>query len=491
MSSSTTAPRKQVGAPAPKVQRYWRGRAPGASGDYHSDDDEEDDDNNDNANDDNSKNNDANGNDQWTRTASRSLAVASSKPIDFKSSTAAAGGSSMKPQALYTTLDLPPASDLTADASADPRLRRLAAMQQRATAAALAEGDDAARRRRRHRAREDSDSDDTDSRKRGGPGMERPNDDDSNEEDDEDDNTAMLPTRSGGDAVAAQAERRLLLQQRLLETSRDSNRSDEDESDDEDEDDEDDDEEEETPVPALNLKPRFVPKHLRTAPEASAATDPLLDEAARAATKLKRQQEARALVEAEIKRQSSQVSAHAHELAAVDDADDVDPEAEYGAWRLREFARLDREHALRVEHERELDELERRRNMTADERAAEAEQVARERRDQQAAKPKHKFMQKYHHKGAFYMDRDADVLKRDTSEATPDTFNYQVLPEVLQRKNFGLSGQSKWTHLSKEDTSSKDAAWFQERSVVQRQERKRAGMGDLDSDRSTKRRRAE
>lgn len=58
-----------------------------------------------------------------------------------------------------------------------------------------------------------------------------------------------------------------------------------------------------------------------------------------------------------------------------------------------------------------------------------------------------KFMQKYYHKGAFYMDdssvRDKeDVRKRDASEATlEDKFNKEMLPQVMQVKNFGRAGR--------------------------------------------------
>jgi microfibrillar-associated protein 1 len=62
-------------------------------------------------------------------------------------------------------------------------------------------------------------------------------------------------------------------------------------------------------------------------------------------------------------------------------------------------------------------------------------------------KKKWKFMQKYYHKGAFYIDdtsirvRD-DVRKRDTSEATlDDKFNKEMLPKVLQVRNFGKAGR--------------------------------------------------
>lgn len=56
-------------------------------------------------------------------------------------------------------------------------------------------------------------------------------------------------------------------------------------------------------------------------------------------------------------------------------------------------------------------------------------------------------MQKYYHKGVFYMDdasvRDKeDVRRREATGATlEDKFNKEMLPAVMQVKNFGRSGQ--------------------------------------------------
>ena len=56
-------------------------------------------------------------------------------------------------------------------------------------------------------------------------------------------------------------------------------------------------------------------------------------------------------------------------------------------------------------------------------------------------------MQKYYHKGAFYVDDDSirvkdDVRKRDATDATlEDKFNKEMLPAVMQVKNFGRAGR--------------------------------------------------
>ena len=104
--------------------------------------------------------------------------------------------------------------------------------------------------------------------------------------------------------------------------------------------------------------------------------------------------------------------------------------------------------------------MERRRNMTDEERAAEDARLGL---NKPKEKQKWRFMQKYYHKGAFYMDdesiRDAqDVRLRDTSQATgEDKFDKAALPSVMQVKagKFGRSGQTKYTHLLDQDTTRK------------------------------------
>merc|ERR1711874_63809 len=80
-----------------------------------------------------------------------------------------------------------------------------------------------------------------------------------------------------------------------------------------------------------------------------------------------------------------------------------------------------------------------------------------------AVKGKYKFMQKYYHRGAFYLEDEEDVFKRDVSHATlEDKFDKTVLPKVMQVKNFGRSSRTKYTHLVDQDTTAFDAAWSQD-----------------------------
>jgi microfibrillar-associated protein 1 len=142
--------------------------------------------------------------------------------------------------------------------------------------------------------------------------------------------------------------------------------------------------------------------------------------------------------------------------------DDENDEVEYEAWKLRELKRLKRDREEREEMAREMAELERVRNLTEEERREELRQNPKIVTNK-AVKGKYKFMQKYYHRGAFYMEDEEDVYKRDISGATlEDKFDKTVLPKVMQVKNFGRSGRTKYTHLVDQDTTQFDAAWAQE-----------------------------
>uniref|UniRef100_A0A8C2LAD2 Micro-fibrillar-associated protein 1 C-terminal domain-containing protein n=1 Tax=Cricetulus griseus TaxID=10029 RepID=A0A8C2LAD2_CRIGR len=112
--------------------------------------------------------------------------------------------------------------------------------------------------------------------------------------------------------------------------------------------------------------------------------------------------------------------------------------------------------------EKEKAEIERMRNLTEEERRAELRANGKVITNK-AVKGKYKFLQKYYHRGAFFMDEDEEVYKRDFSAPTlEDHFNKTILPKVMQVKNFGRSGRTKYTHLVDQDTTSFDSAWGQE-----------------------------
>jgi microfibrillar-associated protein 1 len=164
-----------------------------------------------------------------------------------------------------------------------------------------------------------------------------------------------------------------------------------------------------------------------------------------------------------------------------DDTDDPDDDIEFENWKLREMTRLRRDAALREARMLEMADLNRRRNMTEEERMAEDKAAGKFTKE----KSSRKFLQKYYHKGAFYMDETSigtgDVRARDYSEPTlEDNFNYESLPEVLQVKNFGKRGRTKYTHLLDQDTTAK-ANYMVDKRLLGKYLDKRGGVGDIDS----------
>merc|ERR1712156_98831 len=142
--------------------------------------------------------------------------------------------------------------------------------------------------------------------------------------------------------------------------------------------------------------------------------------------------------------------------------DDENEEVEYEAWKLRELKRLKRDRDEKEERAREAAEVERLRNMTEEERRLE-QKLNPKKVTNKAAKGKYKFLQKYYHRGAFFLDKEENVFSRDVTSATlEDKFDKTVLPKVMQVKNFGRSGRTKYTHLVDQDTTQMDAAWSQE-----------------------------
>lgn len=151
-------------------------------------------------------------------------------------------------------------------------------------------------------------------------------------------------------------------------------------------------------------------------------------------------------------------------LAALEalDTDGENEEEEYEAWKVRELKRIKRDRESRETMEKEKAEIERLRNLTEEERRAEI-RINGKVITNSATKGKYKFLQKYYHRGAFFLDEEQDVFKRDFSAPTlEDHFNKTILPKVMQVKNFGRSGRTKYTHLVDQDTTAFDSAWAQE-----------------------------
>merc|ERR1712025_533153 len=191
-------------------------------------------------------------------------------------------------------------------------------------------------------------------------------------------------------------------------------------------------------------------------------------EAARAAEDRRRQ--SLRMVEDEVRKTTMAERKADGDTVGLDDVntDDENDEVEYEAWKVRELKRLKRDREEREAFVKEQQELERFRNLTEDEKRAEMKINPKEITNK-AVKGKYKFMQKYYHRGAFYLEEEESVLKRDVSHATlEDKFDKSILPKVMQVKNFGRSGRTKYTHLVDQDTTQFDAAWSQESGTNQK-----------------------
>lgn len=147
----------------------------------------------------------------------------------------------------------------------------------------------------------------------------------------------------------------------------------------------------------------------------------------------------------------------------VDDTDGLDHEAEYAAWKLRELKRVRRDRLAIEEKEKEREEIERRRALTAEEREAEDKAFIEAQKDEQEGKGKMAYMQKYFHKGAFFQgdeEQDEEVkaaLNRDLAGARfeDETSSKEVLPEYMRIRDMsklGKKGRTKYSDLKSEDT---------------------------------------
>lgn len=215
----------------------------------------------------------------------------------------------------------------------------------------------------------------------------------------------------------------------------------------------------------MMMRPKFVPKSQRAGGGKTAAE---VEEAARAAEEEAKKKAADALVEEQIKKDlAARAAGKKHwddeerDESDVDTTDGLDPAAEEAAWRVRELKRLKRARAAIEEREAELAEVERRRNLTEEERAAEDEAHLAAQREEKDGKGKMGFMQKYFHKGAFFRDEAeaAGLLQRDLMGAriADDVRNREALPEYLQRRDMtklGRKGATKYRDMRSEDTGS-------------------------------------
>ncbi|KAH7033353.1 splicing factor, Prp19-binding domain-containing protein [Microdochium trichocladiopsis] len=221
------------------------------------------------------------------------------------------------------------------------------------------------------------------------------------------------------------------------------------------------------------FRPKFIPKSQRTgngadtsgAGGSSRTTE--AEEAARLAEEEERKKKAMdELVEEQLRKDAAAKAAGkkhwddvVDEEEDVDTEDDKDPETELAAWKLRELKRIKREREAIEAREKEREEVERRRNLTEEERRAEDEAFLAKQQEEKDGKGKMGYMQKYFHKGAFYRD-DAEaegLANRDIMGArfADDVKNRELLPKALQMRDMtklGKKGATKYRDLKSEDT---------------------------------------
>ncbi len=99
-------------------------------------------------------------------------------------------------------------------------------------------------------------------------------------------------------------------------------------------------------------------------------------------------------------------------------------------------------------------------------------------------KTAYRYMQKYYHKGAFYMDDASnELLKRDFNIAVgEDLWDKSSLPKALQKRrgDFGRASQSKYTHLTDQDTTNFDPYFKVDGDIQQKMVKKMGGYKGSD-----------
>ncbi|KAF1962089.1 hypothetical protein CC80DRAFT_153897 [Byssothecium circinans] len=216
-------------------------------------------------------------------------------------------------------------------------------------------------------------------------------------------------------------------------------------------------------APRKLLRPVFLKKNQR-----DKVAEPVKSAEEIAAEEEKRQKEqTRALVQAQIEQRAAEKAAakkdwdddvEEADINAVDDTDNLDPEAEYAAWKLRELKRIRRERLAIEEAEAERAEIERRRNLTAAEREAEDREYLEKQKEERGDRGEMQYMQKYFHKGAFFQEelKDLGVDQRKYMGAKfQDATNTEVLPEYMQIRDMtklGKKGRTKYKDMKSEDT---------------------------------------
>lgn len=227
-------------------------------------------------------------------------------------------------------------------------------------------------------------------------------------------------------------------------------------------------------APKLHLRPTFIKKDKRTEGAMTAATK--TEDEIWAEEEVRRKAKVDAMIQEQLEKNAAAQAAGKKNwdddedegADYVDDTDGLDPEAERAGWKLRELKRVKRDREAIETAEKEREEIERRRNLSREEREAEDKEFLDQQKHERDSKGKMSYMQKYFHKGAFFQD-DATATKaqvdglvddhrrRDImgSRYQDDVTNRELLPQYMQVRDMaklGRKGRTKYKDLKTEDT---------------------------------------
>ena len=218
-------------------------------------------------------------------------------------------------------------------------------------------------------------------------------------------------------------------------------------------------------APRVLLRPTFIRKDKRK--EVVAVVDTKTEDDKWAEEESRRKQKADELVQEQLEKNAAARMAGKKywdddedvDGNMVDDTDGLDPEAEFAAWKLRELKRVKREREAIEKAEKEREEVERRRNLSKDDREVEDREYLERQKEEQDGKGKMGYLQKYYHKGAFFQDdaKAEGLDRRDImgSRYQDDVANRDTLPEYMQIRDMtklGRKGRTKYKDLKSEDT---------------------------------------
>ena len=269
----------------------------------------------------------------------------------------------------------------------------------------------------------------------------------------------------------------------------------EDSEEEEEEESEDEESVKEAPEPVQPLlKPIFVKKEERETHVVGKAFEGIY--ASEKPSEILQKQTKELVEKAKEEDEKSEVSQNNDEIP--DDTDYPENELEeYEKWKEREFKRIQRNLEEEKEAENEQKEIERRRTLTDVEREIENKKLGSDKTDHKEGR-EYNFMQKYYKLGPFNMDLAKkggkyDILNRDYNiPLACEKRDVSALPRVMQKRRgeFGKRGQSKWTHLTNEDTTNFDPEWKVPEQLFKKQQSKMGGFkGSNNFDRPQKRHR--